>query len=89
MEIEVTVTMRDLAEVGAEIAEMIEETKRKMLSGEIEPDPPEVEPPMVSSGGGGSRRVPPLSVPCDCVGCSPHLGPEIPCERVTDGTEEK
>ena len=70
MEIEVTVTTADLAKVEAEIAEMVEETKRKMLSGEIEPDPPEVEP-------------------CDCVGCSPHLGPEIPCERVTDGTGEK
>ena len=64
MEIEVTVTMRDLAEVEAEIAEMVEETKRKVASGELvlEPDEPEGEP-------------------CDCVGCSPHLGPAIPCEK--------
>ena len=41
---------------------MVEETKRKIASGELvlEPDEPEVEP-------------------CDCVGCTPHLGPAIPC----------
>ena len=28
--------------------------------------------------------------PCDCPGCSPHLGPEIPCTgKQTDGTGEK
>ena len=72
MEIEVTVTMADLATVEAEVAEMVEETKRKVASGELvpEPDEPEVEP-------------------CDCVGCSPHLGPEIPCTgKQSDGTDE-
>ena len=64
MEIEVKVTMADLATMEAEIDEMVEETKRKVASGELvlEPDEPEVEP-------------------CDCVGCSPHLGPAIPCEK--------
>ena len=72
MEIEVTVTTADLATVEAEIAELVEETKRKIASGELvlEPDEPEVEP-------------------CDCVGCSPHLGPEIPCTgKQSDGTDE-
>ena len=28
--------------------------------------------------------------PCDCPGCTPHLGPEIPCTgKQTDGTGEK
>ena len=72
MEIEVTVTMRDLATVEAEIAEMVEETKRKMASGELVPGPDQGEP----------------ETPCDCVGCMPHLGPAIPCEREADGTGE-
>ena len=64
MEIEVKVTTADLATMEAEIDEMVEETKRKVASGELvlEPDEPEVEP-------------------CDCVGCTPHLGPAIPCEK--------
>ena len=70
MDIEVKVTMASMEEIEAEIDRKVKEARRKMLSGEIEPDPPEVEP-------------------CDCVGCSPHLGPEIPCEREADGTGEK
>lgn len=26
--------------------------------------------------------------PCDCVGCTPHLGPEIPCQSESDGTAD-
>ena len=42
--IEVTVTLKNLAEVQAKLGEMIEETRRKVASGEIEPTEPEVEP---------------------------------------------
>ena len=73
MEIEVRVTMADLDKVSAEIAELVEETKRKVASGELVPEPDEPE-----------------SEPCDCVGCSPHLGPAIPCTgKRSDGTNEK
>ena len=58
MEIEVTVTLKDLDELTAEIQKMAEETRAKILSGEIEAEPE--------------------GEPCDCPGCTPHLGPEIP-----------
>ena len=63
--IEVTVTLKGVEELEAEIAALI----AKAASGEIQP---EAEPP------------------CDCVGCTPHLGPEIPCTgKRSDGTGEK
>ena len=64
--IEVTVTLKDLGKLEAEIAQLV----AKVASGEIQPEA-EAEPS------------------CDCVGCTPHLGPEIPCEREADGTGEK
>ena len=39
MEIEVTVTLKDLDELTAEIQKMAEETRAKILSGEIEAEP--------------------------------------------------
>ena len=71
MDIQVSVTMADLEKLTAEVAELVEETKRKVASGELvlEPDEPEVEP-------------------CDCVGCTPHLGPAIPCEKENDSIIE-
>ena len=39
IEIEVTVSMKDLQKLTAEVAEMVEETRAKMLRGEIEPEP--------------------------------------------------
>ena len=59
-----TVTLENEAEVEAKLDQMIEDTRRKVASGEIvlQPAEPEVEP-------------------CDCPGCLPHLGPDLPCEK--------
>ena len=63
MEIEVTVTLKDLDELTAEVQKMAEDVRAKIASGEIKAEP-EIEPE-----------------PCDCPGCTPHLGPEIPGGR--------
>ena len=38
--------------------------------------------------GRAARGEPEPETPCDCVGCTPHLGPEIPCERENDSITE-
>ena len=42
--IEVTVTLKNLSELEAELAKMFEEARAKMASGEIEPEPEPEQP---------------------------------------------
>ena len=81
MDIEVTVTLANLEEIQAQLDKIIEEAQRETASGEIIPG-------FLDQAERSSRPIEPEVEPCDCVGCSPHLGPPIPCERETDGTAE-
>ena len=58
MDLEVTVTLANMAEVQAKLGEIIEDTRRKIASGEIEPgaDQPGTDAPSRDDSSGRSPK---------------------------------